>query len=458
MLSGRLFYLLIFLSFFYVDAYCQKATITSFDHTLRWLSSSRFPSYSNSARTREAIFKETTEAIKTKLKVEEVLFPPVIQYKNISGFGKASLKKPASTASPSDYSVSILSFLTRGTTSEAVIWKMEAAIMKEGKIIYSSAKEHELEYFNISGYLNDAEWLEEDDFVSLFTSLVHEVFETGDALPEKILIGSMASKEEYIRTLFKQPTEYIVKSNGDFLGGGNFIMQLEKDSQVLTTFRYIDGVETTSVPLQRSAVTAGILNAITGINIGYTQKVKEKRVGRMDFDNGRKIRLKIEWMEEIETSTDKTIDGSRLISPVLTEAYEGSELVGAFSFHRTWKLDNRSGKWAELTYKMEGESYSEPITLEYDSYQEIITVSRDGNVEMALAVYNIHPDAWSFRGTKMSKNKRFSGSWNLPGKQKLKDPEWYRVLASADLSNETVGRYMEALAFLMFAIGNFQGQ
>jgi hypothetical protein len=357
----------------------------------------------------------------------------------------------------SDYSVSLHSFLTRGTTSEAVIWKMDAAILHNGKIIYSAAKEHELEYFNISGYLNNAEWLEEDDFISLFTSLVHEVFETGDALPEKIIIGSMASKEEYIRTFFRQPSEYIVKSNGDFLGGGNFIMQLEKDSQVLTAFRYIDGAETTSVPVQRSAVTAGILNAITGINIGYTQKVKEKRVGRMDFDNGRKIRLKMEWMDEIETSTDKTIDGSRLISPVVTEAFEGSELVGAFSFQKTGKSDSRSGQQAQLIYKMVGESYSQPITIEYDPYQEIITVSRDGNVDMALAVNNIHPDAWSLRGTKMSEKKRFSGSWNLPGKQKLKDPEWYRVLASGELSHEVVGRYMEALAFMMFAIGNFQG-
>ncbi len=62
------------------------------------MSESNFPDYTRDLRVQEVILNATAEALQKKFKTETVLLPERVEYKYISGFGKASLYKPVITA------------------------------------------------------------------------------------------------------------------------------------------------------------------------------------------------------------------------------------------------------------------------------------------------------------------------------------------------------------------------
>jgi len=186
----------------------QEMHVSSIQHVVRWVSESNFPDYTRDLRVQEVILNATAEALQKKFKTKTVLLPERVEYKYISGFGKATLNKPGNNSN--GYNVSVLSWITRATVGYAVLWKMEIMVQQNGKNIFSKETEHELEYFNTSGYVKPIAWMNEETFGNLFKNLVDEVLDIGEPLPAKILIGSIEEKEMDAKKLLNQPTHLLL--------------------------------------------------------------------------------------------------------------------------------------------------------------------------------------------------------------------------------------------------------
>ncbi|MBA2330502.1 MAG: hypothetical protein H0V91_12900 [Flavisolibacter sp.] len=130
----------------------QEIHVSSIQHVVRWVSESNFPNYTWDLRVQEVMRNATSEALQKKFNTDAVFLPERVEYKYISGFGKASLYKPVNNSN--GYNVSVLSWITRVTVGYAVLWKMEIMVQQNGKNIFFKETEHELEYFSASGYKN----------------------------------------------------------------------------------------------------------------------------------------------------------------------------------------------------------------------------------------------------------------------------------------------------------------
>lgn len=76
----------------------QEMHVSSIQHVVRWVSESNFPNYTWDLRVQEVMRNATSEALQKKFNTDAVFLPERIEYKYISGFGKASLYKPVITA------------------------------------------------------------------------------------------------------------------------------------------------------------------------------------------------------------------------------------------------------------------------------------------------------------------------------------------------------------------------
>jgi hypothetical protein len=130
----------------------QEMHVSSIQHVVRWVSESNFPDYTRDLRVQEVILNATAEALQKIFKTGTVLLPERVEYKYISGFGKASLYKPVNNSN--GFNGSVLSYITRANVGYAVFWKMEVMVQQNGKAVYLKQTVHELEYFSASGYMN----------------------------------------------------------------------------------------------------------------------------------------------------------------------------------------------------------------------------------------------------------------------------------------------------------------
>jgi hypothetical protein len=451
--------LLVIICFISLLSAAQDIHVSSIQHVVRWVSETNFPDYTTDLRVQEVMRNATAEALKRIYKVESIQLPARVEYKYISGFGKASLNKPGNS---NGYNVSVLSYITRANVGYSVFWKMEVLVQQNGKAIYSKQTEHELEYFNASGYLKPIPWMDQELFGSLFTSLIEEALGNAETLPAKIIIGSIDEIEKEAKQIVNQPAKFLLKTKGNFLAAGNFIMKVEKDDQAIPLY-YLDGVEASNSKDGISELGAKLLSSITKLNIGYNAKSKQKRFGKLEYEDGKKLRLRMEWVEMMTKYTDGSTEPGVTISPMVVDVFDKSNLLGSFIFHA--KINSiAEQKTMGITmsvpihnFYLEGRLYENSIEVEYDPVKEFVIVSEDNEPKIVVLLSNINPDNTSFSGTKLSKKKiTVSGSSQsiFAKKPKFENTEWYPAFADVSVDSTSMKVYAEAILLMFFAIGN----
>jgi len=154
-------------------SFAQNAQVVVFKHELRWTDETRFPNYFLYQDIRDSIYKDTKLELIKYLKVSDVKLPEAVAYKIINGFGSQKVELPK-TVSNNDFEIGLFSFITRATVGELMFWKLNVVIRQNNKIIFQKEVSHELEYFNVSGYVTSQQWLSPEEFHDVFQRLVKE--------------------------------------------------------------------------------------------------------------------------------------------------------------------------------------------------------------------------------------------------------------------------------------------
>ena len=435
----------------------QVINLKWMQHAFRWLSTGSFPEYITKKSTQDSILYYTAIELKKHFKSDTVSLPEKIGYREITMFGNAKISEPEQSANENDIDVSILSFLTRATTGFAVKFKMQVIAKSHGEVIYSRVIEHELEYYSMDLYMTGVKWFSEDEFVQFYTSQISELLENRKALPAKITIGSLANTEKefqkialendsLVRGMMPQPEKLFLKTNGNFLAGDNFILRLLNDkSDTITTVTYREGWEASWPKVDLSFVTADFFHSLTGINWGYQTKTKEKRFGRLNFNDGRELRLRIEWLESTRQYTDGTSGKSFVLSPMILEVFKEKDMIAYFTYYGRNELrDSLQGKIGDLS-----------ITAAYNKTNSLIEVTENGKLKVIMPLQNLSPISNSTNSVKLSKNKIFviSTSKSL-STVRTREPEMYAFYHLAGLNEQEITRYLDVLLCLFFGIGN----
>ena len=456
----RIYIASLFLFIIYSSGVCQgqSVEVTSFQHVLRWLSESNFPNYMQEKDAQDSVLSAVTQCLRQRYHTEAIHLPADIDYRYINTFGKASLKMPRQDDS-GDFKIGIFSFLTRATIGFAVLWKMEVVVQQNRHTIFQSTVKHELEYFSPTGYMSSNPWMKKEDFIQLFSDLVGELFQTRDTLPQKIIIGSPEEKEAEVKKLLSNPGEYLLKVNGSFLQGQNFIASLHRENESDDTIMYRDGWDQSNTKIGMSEVTARFVHEITGLNMVYDLRSKETRFGRFEYQNGRKLKLRMEWMEATKKTTDGQLWSVSQTSPMIVELYSNKDLLAFYTY--AWKLPDSAVSFGkslsgESVHQLEGFNNGVPISVVYDPGNELVFLSYDRQLKLVMVLQNINPESRSFSGTTLSKNKTsMGGISNGISKPKLKGTsEWYHLFCDASLTREQAAQLLEPLLMLFFGIGN----
>ena len=447
---------LFFLSVSHLNIPAQTVNLSSFQHTQRWVSEYNFPVYTNEKNVQDSIFAFTSSSLKNKLNAKQVNLPEKIEYDYIGGFGKAKMKNIKTDGPANDFELSILSFITRATAGFAIEWHMETRILQNGQTIFSNKTEHELEYYNVYGYMRPIAWMSREEFIARMDTLINEVLGNIEALPEKLVIGSYKQVEDEVKRSMNSPARYMMKTKGSFLDAGNYIMSLQSDTDTLTTINYKDGWDQTATPvINTSEMAASFFKSITGIDMGYNYKSRERRYGKLIYENGREIKLRMEWSEEKQMYTDNTTGNIYYRSPMVAELYEGDKVISHFTFQRKFPSTDSNytptaGRVA--TYQLDGNIRDMPLHIEYDPSTSYTILTHNGRVMITIVMQNMNPDSRSVGGQKLSKNKVFiTGSTGF--KPTFKNPDWYNFYCDPTISPREMEQYIDAILCLFFGIG-----
>jgi hypothetical protein len=265
--------------------------------------------------------------------------------------------------------------------------------------------------------------------------------------------------------IIPDPGKLLLKTNGNFLQAGNFTLSLHTDKDSLVSVTYRDGWEGSSGPLiDMSAVGASLLSDLTGLRIGYNTKSKQKRFGRVNYTDGRELKLRMEWVEVTQRVSDGSVEGSYVTSPMVAEVYEQKELVAYFTFISSYADVNvrRNMMAANMTpaqmmnYKIQGKIGDHPLIAIYNSQNGFIELSEDGRVKVIVNMQNLNPASNSFSGTRMTKNKKtmVGSSSGLASKPRTGEPEWYQFYHVPELTEREQLRYLDLILCLFFGMGN----
>jgi len=438
--------------------YAQTVEVASFQHAVRWVSESNFPNYLQEKDAQDSVLSTVEQCLKQQYHAETIHLPAVIDYRYISSFGKANLKKPRQDGSP-DFKVGVLSFLTRATVGYAVLWKMEVVVQQKDQTVFENKTEHELEYFSPTGYMSSTAWMKKEDFTQLFSDLLRELLQTGDTLAKKITIGSAEEKEAEVKKLLGNSEPYLLKINGSFLQGQNFIASIQQENEKPDTVMYRDGWEQSNTKIGFSEVTARLLHEVTGLNIEYDLKSKEIRFGRLEYAGGRKLKLRMEWMEATKKTTDGQVWSVSQTSPMIVEMYSDKELVAFYTYAlkpADTTVSFRKSLSGLTIHQLEGFHNGIPVSVVYDPGNELVFLNYDHQLKLVMVLQNINPASRSFNGYTLSKNKTTMGGISKGfGKPKLKGTaEWYHLFYDASSTRDQAAKLLEPLLMLFFGIGN----
>jgi len=442
---------LAFLFFFASITQAQEVRVHSFQHAIRWVSEANLPRYIQEDWAQDSVKAYSEVLLKNLFHAESVSMPDKIEVSFIELFGKGKLKEPPKTNEPGKVDVSILSFMTRATVGFGVLWHMEMMAVKEGNVVYRKKTSHELEYYSPTGYMSAVKWYTPEYFLEIYQQLLQELMTDGQ-LPGKLVIGSIEQRGKEVSEFLPEPEKALLHTRGNFMAGGNFTLSLSRNGDTLTRVRYRDGAESTSTN-GFSGVGAGLLSALTGLNFGYDSKVKMKRRGRLEYADGRTVRLELSWMEVVERSTNGSTNGGYRSSPVIGEAFEDKVPIAHFAYnnfyHGTSNMNVLPGQ-LPFTHSIKGQVGDDQIFAELDAEDNILRVMKDKEVRMAVVMDNITEGSSSHSGSKLTKNK----SAMVPSGGKNAAPETYGIYYRSGLTPAELQRCLDAVLLLLFCKGN----
>lgn len=464
-----LFFLGILLSFV---GYAQQAEIVVFRHDLRWVDETRFPNYFLSDGVQDSIFNATEREISNYLKLTEIKLPENVAYKIINGFGNQKVKMPQAN-SENDYEVGIYSFITRATVGFAVLWKFNIVVKKRGKVIHTKEVVHQLEYFNVSGYLTSIKWLEQDEFQTIFMRLLKESLGVLPPSDEVIVIGSAHEQEEKAQALLSASTRHLLKIDGNWRTAGNFMAQLESPVDTVMSFQFKEKLVWEFPKPSFSDILAQLFSQMTGIEVVLEEMVDYEKKGTLVFSDGDELGILLQWIE-IETSStfSDEVYSQRVLDPLVAELFTKDEQIGYFvymqeeivdttdktqnSFNVFNGMQTQNSLGIERIHRIEGMLHERPILVEYHENQGLIEVKSGQETLGVMVVENLNPDNRSISNETLSKNKIFifGGKKGNPSLKKTKSVEWFPIYLPNDYSGESGKICAETLVFLFFGIGN----
>lgn len=452
--------------------YSQKAEIVVFSHDLRWVDETKFPNYFLSNVVQDSIFKSTRQEITNYLKLTDIELPDSVSYKIINGFGNQKIKMPK--ANPyNDYEVGIFSFITRATVGFSVLWKFNIVIKNKDKVILKKEVVHELEYFNVSGYLTSKKWLGANEFQDIFIRLLKESLGVLPPSNNVIVIGSIDEQEEMARALFTESTRHMLKIDGDWRNANNFIGQLESPNDTDIGFKFKEKLSWEFPKPSFSEILAQLFSQVTGIEVIHEEIVDYEKKGALVFSDGYELGILLKWIQ-IETSSTSSdeVHTQRILDPLVTELYNKDKQIGYFIYtqeeivYNTHKTENtfnvfngyqtKNSLGVERIHRIEGELNERPMIAEYNENLGIIQVKSGEELLGVMVFENMNFDNRSISNETLSKNKIFitEGKLGKPSLEKTQSVEWYPVYLPKGSSLESVKMCMETLIFLFFGIGN----
>jgi len=375
---------------FYWSVICaaQGSQVIVFKHELRWSDEGKFPNYFLLPAVRDSIFYNTKLELKNYLNVSDIKFPDNVYYDIIPGFGKQQTKMPKGVKG-NDPVIGIFSFITRATAGYAMFWKLKIIIIQNNKIILEKEVSHELEYFNSSGYMRSQQWISPEEFKYIFCRLVRETLGFLPVSNEKIVLGSLESIEEKVRSISPQLKRTLLKINGNWTSGGNFSALLESENDTLLKFNFKEELLTGYKP-SFAPLFATIFTEITGVDFTYDRKIKKELNGTLTFSDDQKFGIKMTWIET-ETRSIKSDDVETNISnPVSAELYDQKVQTGYFLYVFLEKVnatDKTTEKFMEFRHNEEIKRrlYSNPKIL----YHDIFSLAKQLPGDIMIVWYSI---------------------------------------------------------------------
>jgi hypothetical protein len=451
----------------------QSAKVIVFKHELRWTDETKFPNYFLIPELRDAIFNETRLELMNYLKVPDVKLPEDVEYQIMNGFGKQKVELPNS-ASGSDPVIGIFSFITRATSGYAIFWKLNIIIKQNSKIILQKEVSHELEYFNVSGYVDLQQWMSANEFQEIFKRLIKEALGAQPATDEKIIVGSLEAEEDEARALLYQPVRYLLKINGAWKSAGNFSAMLESENDTITDFYFKEGWTSQYALPTMTSVLSSLFSDVTGVDLLYDQKVTNQQKGTLRFSDGSKLGIILKWIAIETRSTMSNEVTTQISDPLTAEIYNDKEQAGYFLYtreqvvHSTDKTKEKFDVFVgyqkqntlgiEMIHRIEGSLFNKSIFAEYNQNHGNIKIMSGDEMIGVMVVQNCNPENRSIGNATLSKNKHTmsTGGQSVvkPSLENTKSVEWYPIYFPGDASVESFRVCLETLICLFFGIGN----
>jgi len=468
----KIFYFIMTIFFWSAICVAQGPQVIVFKHELRWTDERKFPNYFLLPEVRDSIFYNTKREIMNYLTVSDVKFPNDVYYNIIPGFGKQKTEMPKGVKS-NDPVIGIFSFITRATAGYAMFWKLKIIIVQNNKIIMEKEVNHELEYFNSSGYVGSQQWISPGEFQNIFNRLVSETLGFLPASNEKIVLGSLESIEEKVRSISPTLKRTLLKINGNWTSGGNFSALLESEDDTLLKFNFKEELLSGYTP-SLAPLFASLFTDITGIDFAYDREIKRELNGTLIFSDDQKFGIRITWIET-ETKSIKSDDVITNISnPVGAELYDQKGQVGYFLYvflekvnetdKTTEKFNAFTGMQKENTlgieriHRIKGSLSENPIFAEFNENKGIIMINSSDELLGVMVVQNCNPESKSIGGQKLSENKLFisSSGQNIkkPSMEDIRKVEWYPFYLAENLSDDSMKICIKTLICLFYGIGN----
>jgi len=454
-------------------SFAQNAQVVVFKHELRWTDETRFPNYFLYQDIRDSIYKDTKLELIKYLKVSDVKLPEAVAYKIINGFGSQKVELPK-TVSNNDFEIGLFSFITRATVGELMFWKLNVVIRQNNKIIFQKEVSHELEYFNVSGYVTSQQWLSPEEFHDVFQRLVKEALGVLPASNERIILGSLENQEKKASALLLNPTRQLLKINGAWKSASNFSAKLESADESILDFNFKDKMIWEFPKPTLSDFLAPLFTDATGIEISYDKIIKAQKKGTLFFSDGQKFGINLKWIE-METKSTKSdeVTSQRISNPLIAELYNEKEQIGYFLYTQSEevrttdktqrKLNPFNGYQTQNTlgieqiYRIEGSLYHKPLFAQYNENRGIIEIQSGDERLGVMVVQNCNPENRSIGNVTLSKDKRIissGGNIGKPSMENTKSIEWYPIYFPEKSSSDAKKICVETLICLFFGIGN----
>jgi len=465
---------ILFLLVFPVLIFAQDTRVVTFKHTLKWETESKFPNYFQIRQVRDSIFNNIKQDLKLKLNVSDVSFPDKVEYQIITGFGKPKneLSKMATSAI---YAVDIFSLIARKTVGYGVEWSVNVVIRKDGNVILSKETIHEIENGNAAAYMTDLRWMSPKQFQEILCGLIREAIGMETAYSGKIVVGSLEAQEREVHAWFPNSTRYLLKANGAMQKADNFAACVVNNTDTVVRFVYKDKFDLELQPVSLKPILADLFTGITGMGTTYTIKEKERRRGTIEFSNGLKLLIQLDWIEEITASTMSDGVEIHTVVPLVGQIFMDKVPIGNFIYEKISQVLSQgeakekfslvSGSYTEnslgtaVIHRITGMLNNRKFTAEYNVLFGLSEIKIDSETLASMIFQNCNPEnLQSFDKQKISKNKLFvtatRSNIGTPSMNKGTKQEWYPFFIKENSKPEEIVESLEILICLFFGMGN----